>query len=286
ARLEELRLAVLEERIEADLVLRRHADLVGELEALVAEHPLRERLRGQLMLALYRSGRQADALESYQQARRMLTDELGLEPSDALKDLQRAILAHDRSLQPQSHAEAAAIALKGPGHDDAAPFVGRERELRELIRGLDEALAGDGRLYLISGEPGIGKSRLLEQLAGRAREGAADVLIGRCWEAGGAPAYWPWVQVLRPLVRDRDSELVRGQLGRGAPDLAQILPELSELYDELPAPPSTDPEGARFRLFEAAASFLSAASLARPVVLVLDDLHAADAPSLLLLQFL
>src|SRR5262249_59711510 len=96
----------------------------------------------------------------------------------------------------------------------------------------------------------------------------------------------PWVQVLRPLVRDRDSELVRGQLGRGAPDLAQILPELSELYDELPAPPSTDPEGARFRLFEAAASFLSAASLARPVVLLFAHLHAADAPSLLLLQFL
>src|SRR5262249_12541475 len=89
ARLEDLRLAVLEERIEADLALSRHADLVGELEALVAEHPLRERLRGQLMLALYRSGRQAEALDSYQELRRLLTDGLGLEPSEAIKDLQR-----------------------------------------------------------------------------------------------------------------------------------------------------------------------------------------------------
>src|SRR5207247_11202968 len=100
ARLEELRLGIVEERIEADLALARHRDLVGELEALVAEHPLRERTCGQLMVALYRSGRQADALEAYQQARRVLTDELGLEPSEGLKNLQRAILAHDPSLEP------------------------------------------------------------------------------------------------------------------------------------------------------------------------------------------
>jgi DNA-binding SARP family transcriptional activator len=285
ARLEELRLALLEERIEADLALGRHADLVGELEALVGEHPLRERLRGQLMLAFYRSGRQADALESYRQARRVLTDELGLEPSEALKGLERAILAHDSSLQPPSQAGAearlGAVDVAGVG-----PFVGRERELGELLGGLAAALAGSGRLFLISGEPGIGKSRLLEQLAGQARERGAEVLVGRCWEAGGAPAYWPWVQVLRACVRDRDPELVRGQLGRGAADLAQILPELHELYGQLPAPPSGDPEGARFRLFEAATSFLRAVALTKPLLIVIDDLHAADTPSLLLLQFL
>jgi DNA-binding SARP family transcriptional activator len=281
-RLEELRLALLEERIEVDLALARHADLVGELEALAAEHPLRERLRGQLMLALYRSGRQADALESYQQARRILTDELGLEPSEALNDLQRAILAHDPSLQPPSRSEPEVA----PRQDGAGPFVGRERELGALFAGLDSALAGEGRLFLISGEPGIGKSRLLDQLAGRARERGVEVLVGRCWEAGGAPAYWPWVQVLRAYVRDRDPALLRSQLGRGAADLAQILPELNELYGELPAPPSGDPEGARFRLFEATASFLHAASVNQPVVLMFDDLHAADAPTLLLLQFL
>jgi DNA-binding SARP family transcriptional activator len=98
ARLEELRLACLEERIDRDLARARHAALVGELEALVRAHPLRERLRAQLMLALYRSGRQAEALEAYQAGRRLLADELGLEPGAALRELQRAILGQDPSL--------------------------------------------------------------------------------------------------------------------------------------------------------------------------------------------
>jgi predicted ATPase/DNA-binding SARP family transcriptional activator len=98
ARLEELRLAALEERIEADLALGRHAELVGELEALLAEHPLRERLRGQLMLALYRSGRQSEALKVYRDTRSQLVDELGIEPSPTLQDLERAILAQDPAL--------------------------------------------------------------------------------------------------------------------------------------------------------------------------------------------
>jgi DNA-binding SARP family transcriptional activator len=99
-RLEELRLAALEERIEADLALGRHADLVSELEGLVVHHPLRERLRGQLMLALYRCGRQADALDAYRKGRRLLDEELGLEPGEALQRLERAILNQDPALAP------------------------------------------------------------------------------------------------------------------------------------------------------------------------------------------
>jgi len=98
ARLEEARLAALEDRIDADLASGEHARLVGELEALVREHPLRERLRGQLMLALYRSGRQADALDAYRDARRKLLDDLGLDPGSELQELERAILAHDPAL--------------------------------------------------------------------------------------------------------------------------------------------------------------------------------------------
>ena len=98
ARLDEARLAALEDRIDADLASGEHARLVGELEALVREHPVRERLRGQLMLALYRSGRQADALEAYREARGWLRDELGLEPGHELRDLERAILAQDPAL--------------------------------------------------------------------------------------------------------------------------------------------------------------------------------------------
>jgi DNA-binding SARP family transcriptional activator len=97
-RLEELRLAVLEQRIDGDLAHGRHTEVVGELEQLVAEHPLRERLRGQLMLALYRAGRQAEALEAYQGTRRALVDELGIEPSPALQELEKSILRHDPAL--------------------------------------------------------------------------------------------------------------------------------------------------------------------------------------------
>jgi DNA-binding SARP family transcriptional activator len=97
--LDELRLAALEDRIEADLALGRHAQLVAELETLVGEQPLRERLRGQLMLALYRSGRQAEALEEYRRTRKTLVDELGIEPGEALQELQRAILRHDPELE-------------------------------------------------------------------------------------------------------------------------------------------------------------------------------------------
>jgi DNA-binding SARP family transcriptional activator len=102
ARLEELRLSALEDRIDADLELARHGGIVGELESLVAEHPTRERLRGQLMLALYRSGRQADALESYRDARRALTQELGLEPTPALQQLHAAILRQEAGLEPSA----------------------------------------------------------------------------------------------------------------------------------------------------------------------------------------
>jgi len=116
ARLEELRLAALEERIQADLPLGRHAELVPELETLVREHPLRERFRAQLMLALYRSGRQAEALNVYQQGRRMLAEELGLEPGRALQDLERAILRQDPELDlPRGPAVAPSRARRRSG---------------------------------------------------------------------------------------------------------------------------------------------------------------------------
>src|SRR6516225_6171009 len=113
-RLEELRLAAFEKRIDADLALGRHADLVAELEGLVAEHPLRERLRGQLMLALYRVGRQADALAAYQAARRTLVEELGLEPGQELRRLEAEILRHDPVLARRGAAEIVPVASRRP----------------------------------------------------------------------------------------------------------------------------------------------------------------------------
>jgi DNA-binding SARP family transcriptional activator/tetratricopeptide (TPR) repeat protein len=481
ARLDELRLACLEERVERDLAAGRHAELVAELEALVKQHPLRERLRGQLMLALYRSGRQAEALEVYRNGRCALVDELGLEPGRALQELEGAILRRDpvleappaattgpaapreqlqpavpvgtvtflftdiegstalverlrdaygalraehqgllraafaeyggyeidtqgdaffvafgrardavsaavagqRSLSehrwpdgaelrvrmgihtdepsvaeegyhglgviraaricaaghggqvlvsdatgqlighdeqfalrdlgehrlkglnrperifqllaqglpeqfpPLRTVEASALPLAGRAEEQArSAFVGRGAELEELLAGLEDALAGRGRLFLVSGEPGIGKSRLADELIRHARTRGAQVLVGRSWEAGGAPAYWPWVQSLRAYIREAEAEELQAQLGAGAGDLAQILPELRELLPGLAEPPALEADAARFRLFDATAEFLGRASARRPILLVLDDLHAADTPSLLLLRFL
>ena len=279
ARLGELRLAALEQRIDADLATGRHAELAGELEGLVKQHPLRERLCGQLMLCLFRSGRQAEALETYQIARRALVEELGIHPGRRLRELHQAILVQAPGLDGSAVPEPVAETRRGA-------FVGRDSELAELLAGLDDAFAGRGRLFLLVGEPGIGKSRLAEELIAHARARGARVLVGRCWEAGGAPAYWPWVQSLRAHVRDSDTVALRSQLGAGAADLAQIVPELRERFPDLPEPLALDSEGARFRLFDATAEFLRNAADGRPIVLVLDDLHAADAPSLLLLRFL
>jgi DNA-binding SARP family transcriptional activator len=279
AQLEELRLTFREERVEVDLAAGRHTELVGELEALVAETPLRERLRCQLMLALYRSGRQAEALEAYNGARRTLVDELGIEPSRELRDLHQAVLNQDPALDLASAPADDATSGRGA-------FVGREPEFAELVAGLNDAFAGRGRLFLLVGAPGIGTSRHADELIARARARGARVVVGRCWEAGGAPAYWPWVQSLQAHVRETQPDVLRAQLGAGAADLAQLLPELRELFPGLGEPPAVEPESARFRLFEAATAFLTEASRTRPLVLVLDDLHAADEPSLLLLRFL
>lgn len=165
-------------------------------------------------------------------------------------------------------------------------FVGRERELADLRSGLEEASAGRGRLILLAGEPGIGKSRLADEFMTRARDAGARVLSGRCWEAGGAPPYWPWVQVIRAHLRSEDAAAVRSDLSTGAGDVAQMLPEIAEIVPDLVEPPSLDPDSARFRLFDATTAFLRAASARIPLVVLLEDMHAADTASMLLLRFL
>jgi DNA-binding SARP family transcriptional activator len=293
ARFEEARAAALEDRIDADLVLGRHAEVVGELEALIAEHPYRERLRAQLMLALYRCNRQADALQAYQNARRTLIEELGIEPGRLLHEREREILIQDPKLgwtgvavRQQRSVDSGELREGADGGSTGGRFVGRERELAQLEGGLEGALAGQPSLFLVAGEPGIGKSRLADELASTAQARGAKVLWGRCWEAGGAPAYWPWAQALRAYIRDAHKQQIRRELGAGAADVARMLPELLDLFPELPAAPSLDPDGARFRLFDSMASFLRAVSETQPLMLVIDDLHAADTPSLLLLRFL
>jgi predicted ATPase/DNA-binding SARP family transcriptional activator len=175
-RLEEARLAALEDRIEADLALGAHTALVGELEALVREHPLRERLRGELMLALYRAGRQAEALEVYQRARVQLAEELGLEPGPALKALQAQILGQapalqrgveDRSLAPHPFRKR----LPSP----ATPTIGREQEVRDVTLLFDGSGA---RVVTITGPGGVGKTRLALVVARAVEREFED---GVCW---------------------------------------------------------------------------------------------------------
>lgn len=174
-----------------------------------------------------------------------------------------------------------------PPVDVAAPgvFVGRDRELGELHGGLADAFAGRGGLYLLVGDPGIGKTRLADEFCAHAQASGALTFWGRCWEGGGAPAYWPWVQVVRSYLRQRDPAWLEGELGSGAEYIAQIVPELRDAIPGLRPVAKLDAEHLRFSLFDAVSAFLQRAATREPLVVVLDDLHAADPPSLLLLQF-
>jgi predicted ATPase len=167
--------------------------------------------------------------------------------------------------------------------------VGRDREVAELSAGLEDAIGGQGRLFLIAGEPGIGKTWLAEHLAGHATGQGIRVLWGRCWEGGGAPPFWPWSQVIGALAEDRDEQTLASWLDAvGTAHVAQLVPGLAGRLGmtSMPEAPSHESDAARFYLFEAIAGFFRRAASAQPLLLVLDDLHAADEPSLLLLQFL
>ncbi|MCI0794176.1 MAG: protein kinase, partial [Chloroflexi bacterium] len=165
-------------------------------------------------------------------------------------------------------------------------FVGRHAEMGELKAALEDALSGRGRLVTLVGEPGIGKTRTALELATYAGLRQAQVLWGRCYEEQGMPPYWPWVQAIRSYVRDHDPEQIRAEMGAGAAEIAEVVSDVRERLPDLPTAPVLDnPEQARFRLFDSITAFLRTASRTQPLVLVLDDLHWADQPSLLLLQF-
>jgi ATP/maltotriose-dependent transcriptional regulator MalT len=165
-------------------------------------------------------------------------------------------------------------------------FIGRQPELAVLAAALDETLSGRGQLVMLAGEPGIGKTRLAQQVASRAESLGAQVMWGWCYEHVGAPPYWPYVQPIRAYIESADPRQLSSQLGTGGPAIAEIVPELRAKLPDLGQPAAAEPEQARFRLFDSLATFLKNTTQSQPLLFVVDDLHWADAASLLMLEFL
>ncbi|MEV4455017.1 BREX system ATP-binding domain-containing protein [Microbispora sp. NPDC049633] len=248
-RLAELRLVAVERRAQALLALGRPQAVIDNLGAETAEHPLRERLWSLLALALWRVGRRDDALSATNRARDAL-GQLGLDPGPELLAVENEILQDTAALRPVPSAA-----------------IGRERELAELKTLLDRTDHEGMAIAAVTGEPGIGKTFLLDALRRHCEDLGYLVLCGNCHETRGAPPLWPWLQVLDALA-----------LVCPPPD----RPALAGLLDE-EAPTGTT-EAARLRRNQAIAQWLAAAARSRPTLIVLDDLHWADPASLELLR--
>lgn len=206
-RLQELRLAILEERVDAELRLGRHHGLIGELEQLVAEHPLRERLRGQLVLTLYRDGRQADALRVLQDGRTALTEQLGLDPGPELRQLELAILQHDPSLGATSPVSGGTRPPRTNLRPPLTTLIGREQDLAEIAE-----LSATHRLVTLLGAGGAGKTRLAIELARHSFDvDRRDVVIVEL-AAVGDPGAVPGAIAAAFELRDPDTDAL-GRVG-------------------------------------------------------------------------
>jgi DNA-binding SARP family transcriptional activator len=287
-RLADLQLAALKDRIDADLALGSHRALIPELRRLVEEHPHRERIRGQLMVALYRSGRQADALDAYQAARSALV-KLGLEPSAALRALERQILTQDPILDL---VDATPLA---PGNDRRAPlpgplvptspfpFIGRASELAVLRSLLERAVGGEGGVVLLAADAGGGKTRLVRELARQAVEDGVLVLYAASDAALTAPYQAP-LEWFAFLLRACDREALDTLTG-GADPLARLVSELAAANDE-PVALNGDHASQRYHLQTAVTNLLARMSRVRPLLLVVDDAQWSDPATLYLLRAL
>ncbi|MGH3752791.1 MAG: BTAD domain-containing putative transcriptional regulator [Pseudonocardiaceae bacterium] len=271
ARLEELRLSVVEGRCAALIELGAHQVAAAELEVHVQAHPLREYGCELLALALYRAGRQAGALAVLRATRSRLAQELGIDPGTALQRLERDILTQAPALDWRPPVSTPAVApwvpATGPALvEEREDFVGREAAVQQLVDGLAATAGGRGRVVLVAGEPGIGKTGLLRRFAGLA---GVPVAWGGCPEHVAAPPLWPWEQVLRAMCARFPERPVPGPVTEL---LSGQSPELSDVA------------GAALRRFEAIRQYLTADD--SPTVVVVDDLHWADLASQALLAHL
>jgi DNA-binding SARP family transcriptional activator len=299
-RLDELRSGAIEDLAELLLASSEWSSCIAKLEPLIDAQPFRDRPRRLLMEALARSGRRTDALRAYQAYRRFLLDEVGIEPSATVVALDRAISQEDYDVATTPEVVRAARLPTLSVSDDHARrtpfplprrlsqmsrtgFAGRVNERMQLRRDFQEALNGERRVALIGGEPGIGKTRLASSAALAAYDEGATVLLGRCDEDVSVP-YQAWVEALDHLVRHAPDET----LGRVAPrhltELSGLIPNLGDRYPEVERRTLSTTDTDQYFLFESVAALLEAASSDDPIVLVFDDVHWADKPTLLMLR--
>ena len=277
-RLRALELAAHEELHGALLDLDRHREALPGLEGLVAAHPFHERLRAQLMTALYRDGRQVEALRCYTDGRRLLVEELGVEPGPALQQAEARILAQDGALLAAARTREASTSPAGVDPRPGPSLVGRHGARAQLRAAWGASAEGRPHVVVLEGEAGIGKTALARWVTEVAVAAGGMVGTGRAHDLTGSPPYWVWASALRDLGPAGVEELRAAAASvPGAGVLGTLLPELG--------PPPSE-AGAQFHLFDALARTLAAVTVRAPVVLVLDDLQWADEASLDLLRFL
>jgi DNA-binding SARP family transcriptional activator/tetratricopeptide (TPR) repeat protein len=276
ARLTQLHMTAIELHVDAWLTLGDHGTAIGELERHVHDHPLHERYWGQLITGLYRSGRQSDALRAYGRCREILRQELGVDPGPELQALERAVLAHDPTLDLPRPASSpiedrlpTASTDATPANVAAAvaperPFVGRAKEREQVLEVFTGAAADRGKIVVIEGEAGIGKTRLAEAKAEHAAAMGMAVAWTVCLDEIGAPPLWPWLQI-------------REQIIDGSP--------IADHRDRV-LTPGSDNESGLFRELVRVVDDLVAASQRRPLVAIIDDMQWADQASLQLLRLL
>ncbi|MFT7597773.1 MAG: DNA-binding SARP family transcriptional activator [Acidimicrobiales bacterium] len=282
-RLASLRASALELELELELLLQlgRNSEAIPSLEAWLAADPLREGLRGLLMLALYRSGRKADALSSYKVARDVSVGQLGLDPGHALRELEHHILTDDPSLAWEAPPRPTTIgSARAPDQRVIEPPIGRER-IAELLRSaLEQGIGGTARLAALIGEPGIGKTTLLSHVSVVARQLGYTVALGRCYETGYGATLRPWATVLEELTEHLSTEeLDRAVAGR-ASVVGHIVPSIaSRLGAEVDHSPD------QHTVFDAVTQLLRRLADRSPLLLAFEDLHWADLISVQLLNF-
>jgi DNA-binding SARP family transcriptional activator len=284
AELEELYLRALECTAQAALSLGgRELRLASEAaRELVAASPFRESGHRLLMEAHAARGNVAEALQAYEELRRLLRDELGAAPGAAAKDLHERLLKWGAVTSDASTTGAA----PPPATPGVTRFIGRERELALLVDVVERAAVGHGGLVLIGGDAGVGKSRLAAEIARRARARGFVTSTGCCYERRGDLPYMPWVEILESALEETPAAELRHAMGDAAPELARLLPQLRTRFPDIPPPLELPPDQQRRHTFNQLRDFMVRHAAGQPRLYVLEDLHWADDSTLLFIEHL